>query len=111
MVNGSAKAWCNFNVSSGTPVVRNSLNVSSITDNGGGWSIPQFTSHFSAANHATTGSAGKAGGSHSESNSGYVNLSEHSGSSAGSQTIFTANLAGSLQDKDHVAFSTHGDLA
>ena len=44
VVNGSAKAWVNFN-GTGTVAIRDSLNVSSITDNASG----DYTVNFSAA--------------------------------------------------------------
>ena len=44
VVNGSAKAWVNFN-GTGTVAIRDSLNVGSITDNGTG----DFTINFTAA--------------------------------------------------------------
>ena len=53
VVNGSAKAWVNFN-GTGTIAARNSLNVSSLTDNGTGWYTVNFSNAFAAADCAVT---------------------------------------------------------
>ncbi len=54
-VNGSAKAWVNFN-GQGTVAIRQSYNVSSITDNGTGHYTINFTTAMPDVNYATTGS-------------------------------------------------------
>ena len=56
VVNGPAKAWVNFN-GTGTIAVRNSLNVSSLTDNGTGYYTVNFSNSFSAADYAVSGSS------------------------------------------------------
>jgi len=56
VINGSAKAWVNFN-GTGTPAIRASYNVSSITDNGTGDYTVNFTNAFTDANYAITGTA------------------------------------------------------
>lgn len=48
------KAWVNFN-GTGTVAIRDSFNVSSITDNGTGNYFINFTSALSNANYAVTG--------------------------------------------------------
>lgn len=55
VVNGTCRAWVNFN-GTGTPAIRASYNVASITDNGvGDWTI-NFTNALSSANYcAVTG--------------------------------------------------------
>jgi hypothetical protein len=50
---GIAKAWCNFN-GTGTVAIRDSFNVSSITDNGTGDYTVNFTTAMPNANYATT---------------------------------------------------------
>ena len=58
VVNGSAKAWVNFNGTS-TVAIRDSLNVGSITDNGTGNYTVNISSAMSNANYAgVNGSAG-----------------------------------------------------
>lgn len=62
IVRGSAKAFVNFDASSGTPIIRNSLNVSSITDNGVGDYTVNFTNPLQDANYIVTeGRSGKNG--------------------------------------------------
>ena len=53
VVNGSAKAWVNFNGTS-TVAIRASNNVASITDNGTGDYTANFTSAITDANYAVT---------------------------------------------------------
>jgi len=53
VVNGSAKAWVNFN-GTGTVAVRGSNNVTSITDNGTGDYTENFTNAMNDANYAVT---------------------------------------------------------
>jgi hypothetical protein len=56
VTNGSAKAWVNFN-GTGTIAVRDSLNVTSLTDNGTGSYTINLTSSFNAADYSAYGSA------------------------------------------------------
>ena len=51
----AAKAWVNFN-GTGTPSIRGSENVSSLTDNAGGDYDINFTNNMANANYCTTGS-------------------------------------------------------
>jgi hypothetical protein len=51
VVNGSAKAWVNFN-GAGTVAIRRALNVSSLTDNGTGDYTVNFTAAMVDANYA-----------------------------------------------------------
>lgn len=51
VINGSAKAWVNFN-GTGTVAIRASFNVSSITDNGTGDYTVNFTTAMSDANYS-----------------------------------------------------------
>ena len=54
VVNGSAKAWCNFN-GTGTIAVQDSLNVSSLTDDGTGTYQSHMTNSMAATNYAAFG--------------------------------------------------------
>jgi len=56
-IQGSAKAWVNFN-GTGTVAIRASYNVSSITDNGTGDYTVNFTNALSNANYSSIGTAG-----------------------------------------------------
>jgi hypothetical protein len=51
IVNGSARAWVNFD-GTGTPAIRASYNVSSITDNGTGNYTVNFTTAMIDVNYA-----------------------------------------------------------
>jgi hypothetical protein len=53
-INGSAKAWVNFN-GTGTVAIRASYNVSSITDNGTGNYTINFTTAMTDANYSAIG--------------------------------------------------------
>lgn len=59
-IQGSAKAWINFN-GTGTPAVRASYNVSSITDNGTGDYTINFTNALADTNYAVNYSCSYAG--------------------------------------------------
>jgi len=56
-IQGSAKAWVNFN-GTGTVAIRASYNVSSITDNGTGLYTVNFTNAFADVNYAALASYG-----------------------------------------------------
>ncbi len=62
VVDGSAKAWVNFN-GTGTVAIRRSFNVSSITDNGTGDYTVNFTTAMVDANYAVSGAIGQTGAS------------------------------------------------
>jgi hypothetical protein len=55
-INGSAKAWVNFN-GTGTVAIRASFNVTSITDNGTGDYTVNMTNALTDANYSVIGSA------------------------------------------------------
>ena len=55
VINGSAKAWVNFN-GTGVVAIRAAFNVSSITDNGTGDYTVNFSTAFVDANYVTVGS-------------------------------------------------------
>jgi hypothetical protein len=57
---GIAKAWVNFD-GTGTPAIRGSFNVSSITDNGTGNYTVNFTTAMPNANYSAYSSAGSGG--------------------------------------------------
>jgi len=58
VVNGSAKAWVNLN-GTGTIAVRDSLNTSSISDQGTGDTRITVSSAFATTNYCTTASGGE----------------------------------------------------
>ena len=62
VVNGSAKAWVNFN-GTGTVAIRAAFNVSSITDNGVGDYTVNFTSAMVDASYSWSVNGYRSGGS------------------------------------------------
>jgi hypothetical protein len=59
VVNGSAKAWVNFN-GTGTVAIRAAFNVSSITDNGTGDYTVNFTTAMPDVNYSAAGMSAEA---------------------------------------------------
>ena len=60
VVNGSAKAWVNFN-STGTVAIRQGFNTSSVTDNGTGDYTVNFTTAMTDADYSVNTNAGDVG--------------------------------------------------
>ena len=58
VINGSAKAWVNFN-GTGTVAIRASFNVTSITDNGTGDYTVNFTTALEDANYCVSTAIGE----------------------------------------------------
>jgi len=54
VVNGSSKVWCCWN-GTGTAAVRDSHNISSLTDNGTGDYTFAYTNNFSSSNYTIAG--------------------------------------------------------
>ena len=98
----AAKAWVNFN-GTGTVAIRNSINHSSVTDNGTGNYSPIITSAFSAADFCITDSANRWAGC------GIVQCG--SSSQVNLYTLDGNSGVGALTDSDTVGVSDHGDLA
>ena len=114
VTNGSAKSWSNF-FQTGTQSFRDSLNCSSLTDNGTGMSTITYTSAFANANYCTTYGVRDGGGENDtrmligSGTDGYyttttqrVYCSYHSTSGAG---------VGLMNDMDYGFTSSFGDLA
>lgn len=93
----AAKMWINFN-GSGVVSIRDSFNVSSLTDNNSGDYTPSFTNNMSDANYAPM-------------------LSNHEwnryvdGLAVGSVDFHSANSSYALLDTAEVFGSVQGDLA
>ena len=103
VINGSAKAWVSFN-GSGTVAIRASYNVSSITDNGTGTYVCNFTSALDNANYSAVGSSSSNGTS---AYGGTVNMNNGAAlaSVAPSTTSFSflvTNQGGTLYDPFYV---------
>jgi len=113
VVNGSAKAWVNFN-GTGTIAIRDSQGVSGLVDNGTGDYTSNFTSGFSAVDYT-----GTTGSSWDTVTSGVINFNRAVGSSGYSTTSLfrmqnvvvdsTTNRTG--LDVNYLYAVFHGDLA
>ena len=114
VVNGSAKAWVNFN-GTGTIAARDSFNVASLTDNGQGDYTVNFTSAFGAADYTVSGTAS----GNSDATRGYTGFMAADNSNAPTagalRTKFGlgANTVGNgqLYDSVYCTVLNHGDLA
>ena len=97
VVNGSAKAWVNFN-GTGTVAIRDSFNVTSITDNSTGNYTLNFTTAFTDVNYSVvlTGTYGCCNS---------FNATAPTTTAAGVQTFATPT--GANQDSAHVAVVIH----
>jgi len=83
-IQGSAKAWVNFNGASGSTAIRSSYNVSSVTRTALGLYTVAFTNSFTDANYAMVGSA--------QRNDGQPYVAVVSPSPSSTQTASTAYL-------------------
>ena len=110
ITNGSSKAWCCWNGTS-TAVIRDSHNVSSLTDNGSGDYTFAYTSNFGSANYTVAGSF-----AFSSAITNYVynvqprENSVVTASSVRLLTVFSGASTG-VADYPYSAFQTQGDLA
>ena len=97
---GLAKAWTRF-VGTGTVTVNDSLNVSSITDNGSGWYVHNYTNSFSSVNFSAMGT------------SNWNGVVTHDTPYASDATTFLCRDSSSTSRSDRgvVTTSMHGDLA
>ena len=77
VLNGSAKAWVNFNGTS-TIAIRDSFNVSSLADNGTGDYTVNFNNAFADANYASLFSCGDSPTNPSVFSSSCVNVNASS---------------------------------
>jgi hypothetical protein len=97
VINGTAKAWVNFN-GTGTVAIRQAFNVSSITDNGTGDYTINFSSAMPDSNYIVTGSANR-----STTSNYFRNISPYYGTApaAGSLRIGVSGT-GSLEDHEWI---------
>ena len=93
VINGSAKAWVNFD-GTGTPSIRASFNVSGIVDNGTGDYTVVFEEAFSDANYAVFGFSGLNGP-----------LTQFSSSAVNSVSLRTQQAGGGVIDSSNVHIS------
>jgi hypothetical protein len=116
VVNGSAKAWVNFN-GTGTVAVRSALNISSITDVSQGNYTLNISSAFNDADYAPSGnsatSSAGAGSRHIMFGSNYDidTLDPNFTTTSFSVNNFYSNTDGTEYDAEYITISVHGDLA
>jgi len=109
VVNGSAKAWVNFN-GTGTIAARDSLNVASLTDGGTGDYSANFTNNMSNTNFASFGSC--IGAANNVDGSVLTGFASGTAKTTGYIRVRATYGAGNtLLDPDNVNISTCGDLA
>ena len=114
VVNGSAKVWVNFDGSSGT-TVRDSLNVTSVDDDGNGDYGVNFVSSMSNNDYAMTGSASLS--SFANNDVGLIGPSRHAAAESlatGSVQLDgqkSSNTDGVARDLNAALVAIHGDLA
>ena len=106
VVNGSAKAWMSLN-GTGTIAIRDSLNISSVTDNATGGYTQNFTNSFSNGNYSTNVTGTHDGGS-------YVSWGVVANDTPPATTAFRGdylNAASTPADVSYAQTSSFGDLA
>jgi hypothetical protein len=106
VVNGSVKAWTNFN-GTGTIAVRESFNVSSLNDDGTGQYTVSFTNNMEDANFVPHASANGRGSDNETYDAGVsIAIGTASGSMVSSSIgIQNSNESGSNEDSTIVALS------
>ena len=107
VVEGSAKAWVNFNTNTSTTVY-DSFNTASLTDNGTGNTTQTFTNAMGNANFASTGSCIHGALSNWDSNLAIPQQTSPTTTSVRSQM---SNSALAVADGPYVSHIIHGDLA
>ena len=96
---GLAKAWSHLNVNGGTPAIRDSFNIASITDIGTGNTRNTFTTAMSNDDFSVPSSADA------------FNFSSVESYATTSYQHRVANASASSTDRDHNVSAVFGDLA
>jgi hypothetical protein len=104
VTNGSAKAWVNFN-GTGTIAARDSLNVSSLTDNGTGDYTVNFSSAFGAADYSFNSTGNGADDGY------FTGMKAATAPTASSASLVSVRPAVGQRDEVYVFAAIHGDLA
>lgn len=102
---GVAKAWVNFN-GTGTVAIRQSYNVTSITDQGAGAYTINFTTAMSSANYCVIGQASIS----LASNGAYFQAPHNTTPSVSSVRVQTETPAGTDTDCEWVHVAIFGDM-
>lgn len=104
VVNGSAKAWVNFN-GTGAIAARDSLSVSGLLDNGTGEYTVNFSNAFSTVNYASTGNSWSTG------STGFLLYGSASANPTTSASRFTTSSTTAFGDTHIIGLSFNGELA
>jgi hypothetical protein len=107
VVNGSAKAWVSFN-GTGTIAVKDSLNISSLNDDGVGLHDTNFTNSFDNTNYSCVSQSSYIDAA---SNNVSMNMFETVGLSTSSAPYISQIASGGNEDRSHHSSLNHGDLA
>ena len=114
VLNGSAKSWCNWN-GTGTVAIRDSFNVSSLTDQGTGGYHVNFSSNMDNSTYIKTGYCNAHSATNNFYSATFVALqTNHSPVSLAttSYTTLVAYISGTGFSDGSVCFTAvHGDLA
>ncbi len=106
VVQGSAKAWVNFNMS-GTAAIVKSFNISGLVDGGTGTATNSFVSSFSDADYCQT-----IGGDYNKTGSqNGIYLPTNVTLATGSLATETVWYNGTLNDTNYNTWTLAGDLA
>lgn len=116
VLDGTSKAWCCWN-GTGTAAIRDSFNLSSITDHGTGEFSQNFTSNYNNTNYVISGA--HAAASPVATYVYHVQPTQESGITASSARVYNVysgrsyfgNASSGIQDYPYCAFHSHGDLA
>ena len=107
---GLAKSWININGSSGTPATRDSLNISSVTDNSTGRYGPVLTNAMSDTNYVSTGvTNANTGDSFYAPNA--LALGVNNVITTTTTTFEASSYGNTYLDSKYVFILVHGDLA
>ena len=114
VVNGSAKAWVNFN-GTGTIATRDSLNVSSLTDLSAGEYQVNFSSNMANTNYCASGTTNNKNVADDFRSAGYnavgTSFSNMNGQLVGSISIGSYVSGSGFFDAILCYLAVHGDLA
>jgi len=105
---GLAKSWLRFN-GQNTPSIRDSYNVSSLTDSATGQYYVNLTSAMTDGNYSFS----SLGGGNSDSNNTFTTQYYFNGANLASATAFPvcSKFNGSVYDNSNISVLIHGDLA
>ena len=114
LVQGLAKAWCNYTTAS-TFVNNDSFNVGSLTDRATGQYEVNFTTNMGNANHCPTANTNGSSGTNSFASLTFVATGTSHSSMTGNSTSTTSlgsySSSSGYSDAELNFVSVHGDLA